>query len=199
MLVRKEIGAPMTANNENIRMVLQAEEIERLVLRLTEDIIQMVGVPERLALVGIRTHGVTLAKRIQSALKESRGWDVPMGIIDITLYRDDLGHRATQPIIRPSDIDFDMEGRILVLVDDVISTGRTIRCALDEIISFGRPDAVRLTVLVDRGNREFPIQPDIAGEVLQVGDKQRVEVRLGEEGEPDAVWVADAVPSADTN
>ncbi|MFW6286706.1 MAG: bifunctional pyr operon transcriptional regulator/uracil phosphoribosyltransferase PyrR [Candidatus Sumerlaeota bacterium] len=174
------------------RQLLEADEIRRLIERICEDVVEMVRAPERLALVGIRTHGVTLARRIQNILKDKHGWDVPMGIVDITLYRDDLGHRESQPIVRPTEIDFDIEGRVVVLVDDVIATGRTIRCALDEIISFGRPDAIRLTVLVDRGRREFPIQPDIVGEVVEADADQRVEVRLDEEGQADAVWVAAA-------
>ena len=112
----------MANTDTDKRKLLEADEIRRLVERLSEDIVQMVGVPERLALVGIRTHGVTLAGRIQAILKDKHGWDVPMGIIDITLYRDDLGHRAAQPIVRPTEIDFDIEGRLVVLVDDVIAT-----------------------------------------------------------------------------
>ncbi len=157
--------------------------------QMTESVVALVDSPESLVLIGIRTHGVTLAQRMRALLESRHGWQVPLGILDITLYRDDLAQLAAQPIVRSTQLDFDMEDRVVVLVDDVLYTGRTVRCALDEIMDYGRPSAVRLVVLVDRGLRELPISPDITGLAVQTAPGERIDVRFGEEGESIGVWV----------
>lgn len=172
-----------------MQQVLDAREMRRHIREMAEKAAEMVGSPKNLVLVGIRTHGVNVARRIRSVLKESKGWDVPLGILDITFYRDDLSRLDQQPIARPTQLEFDITGRVVLLVDDVLYTGRTVRCALDQIMDFGRPRAVRLAVLVDRGPRELPIQADIVGLSQETAPGQKVEVRFGENENEDGVWV----------
>ena len=145
--------------------------------------------PERAAIVGIRTLGVPLAEAIHEIILKEKGWELPMGQLDITLYRDDLGQRHSQPVVRPTRLDFDLTDRTILLVDDVLYTGRTVRCALDQLMDYGRPRAIRLVVLVDRGLREMPIQADVAGLSLETTDDQTVEVRLGGGLRKDGIWV----------
>jgi pyrimidine operon attenuation protein/uracil phosphoribosyltransferase len=142
------------------------------------------------ALVGIHSRGVPLAKRLAAALKAAGTPDVPVGSLDITFYRDDMGEAALHPIVQDTDVSFDVSGKTVFLVDDVLYTGRTIRCALDELMDFGRPRRVYLAVLVDRGQRELPIQPDFVGETMLTPPDQRVEVHLEEVDGEDAVWIA---------
>lgn len=137
---------------------------------------RMVGVPLRL--VGIRSRGVPLAERLAAALKPLVGEDVSVGAVDITLYRDDLGKGARWPVLRGTEVPFGVDGKDIVLVDDVLYTGRTVRAALNAVCDLGRPARIRLAVLVDRGERELPIQPDVVGKTVTVDRRQRVRVRL---------------------
>ena len=142
---------------------------------------------ENVALVGIRTRGVPLAARIAEEIQKIENVKVPTGSLDITLYRDDLTTMGYNPVIHGTEIDFDVTGKHIVLVDDVLYTGRTIRAALDAIIDMGRPSSVQLAVLIDRGHRELPIRADYAGKNVPTSRKETVEVALQEEGKEDEV------------
>ncbi|MGB3113404.1 MAG: bifunctional pyr operon transcriptional regulator/uracil phosphoribosyltransferase PyrR, partial [Candidatus Omnitrophota bacterium] len=133
-----------------------------------------------LAVVGIKYRGAYLAERIARNLKEIEGKEVPVGAMDITLYRDDLTEISEQPVVHATEIDFDITGKKIILVDDVLFTGRTVRCALDELIDFGRPATIQLAVLIDRGHRELPIRPDYVGKNVPTSRAESVEVRLKE-------------------
>jgi pyrimidine operon attenuation protein/uracil phosphoribosyltransferase len=136
--------------------------------------------PGSLVVLGVRTRGVSLAERLCEALSADYKRPVPMGVLDITLYRDDLSTLDHQPMVRDSEIPFDITGANVILVDDVLFTGRTVRAALDEIIDFGRPALIRLAVLIDRGGREYPIQADYTGSTVKLADSQFVRVQLDE-------------------
>jgi pyrimidine operon attenuation protein/uracil phosphoribosyltransferase len=152
--------------------------------------------PDGIALIGIQRRGALVARRLQGLLAERRGWRLPLGILDITLYRDDLSQLAANPLVRKTQLDFDVTGRTILLVDDVIYTGRTARCALTEILDFGRPRAIRLAVLVDRGGRELPIQPEWAALRLEIPESQVVKVMMTELDGQDRVILADGDESA---
>jgi pyrimidine operon attenuation protein/uracil phosphoribosyltransferase len=175
--------------------VMDADRMSRALTRIAHEILERNRGLDELALVGIRTRGVPLARRIARALKEINGDDVPTGALDITLYRDDLMRHPVgpQPLVRRTEIPFSIDDRKIMLVDDVLYTGRTIRAALDALIDFGRPRAIQLIALVDRGHRELPIKADYVGKNLPTSLKQSVQVRLQEidgtdeiviEGEP---------------
>jgi pyrimidine operon attenuation protein/uracil phosphoribosyltransferase len=174
---------------------MDADRMSRALTRIAHEILERNRGLDDLALVGIRTRGVPLARRIARALKDINGDEVPTGALDITLYRDDLMRHAVgpQPLVRRTEIPFSIDDRKILLVDDVLYTGRTIRAALDALIDYGRPRAIQLVVLVDRGHRELPIKPDYVGKNLPTSLKQSVQVRLQEidgtdevviEGEP---------------
>jgi len=175
--------------------VMDADRMSRALTRIAHEVLERNRGVGELALVGIRTRGVPIARRLARALKEINGHDVPTGALDITLYRDDLMRTAVgpQPVIRRTEIPFSIDDRKILLVDDVLYTGRTIRAALDALIDFGRPRAIQLVVLIDRGHRELPIKPDYVGKNVPTSLKQSVQVRLQEidgadevviEGEP---------------
>ncbi len=145
--------------------------------------------PTNVAVVGIRTRGAYLGRRLRDFLSQRYRKDVPLGILDITLYRDDFTQIDEQPVLRSTDIPFDVTGKKIVLVDDVIYTGRTVRAALDELIDFGRPAFIKLAVLIDRGGRELPIQPDFVGKFLEVEPEEWVEVKLREVDEEEGAYV----------
>ena len=172
---------------------MNAADIERVVQRLARDIAERAreaGTAKDLAIVGIRRGGVHLAQRLRRDLAAALGAEPPLGTLDIALYRDDLAEKGAAPVIGPTDIRFPVQGKTVVLVDDVLYTGRTVRAALDELVDFGRPRRVWLAVLVDRGGRELPIAADFAGARLEVADGDDVQVRLVEAGAPeDAVVV----------
>jgi pyrimidine operon attenuation protein/uracil phosphoribosyltransferase len=159
---------------------MDADRMSRALTRIAHEILERNRGLGELALVGIRTRGVPIARRLARALKEINGDDVPTGALDITLYRDDLMRNAVgpQPVIRKTEIPFSIDDRKILLVDDVLYTGRTIRAALDALIDFGRPRAIQLVVLVDRGHRELPIKADYVGKNLPTSAKQSVQVRL---------------------
>ena len=175
--------------------VMDADRMSRALTRIAHEILERNRGLDELALGGIRTRGVPLARRLARALKEINGDDVPTGALDITLYRDDLMRHPVgpQPLVRRTEIPFSIDDRKIMLVDDVLYTGRTIRAALDALIDFGRPRVIQLIVLVDRGHRELPIKADYVGKNLPTSLKQSVQVRLQEidgtdeiviEGEP---------------
>ena len=167
---------------------MNAEDIDRALKRMAREIVDRARAAE-LAIVGIRRGGVHLAERLRRELAAA-GRDAPLGTLDIALYRDDLSERGSAPVVGPTDIRFSVQGKTIVLVDDVLYTGRTVRAALDEIVDFGRPRRVLLAVLVDRGGRELPICPDVVGAQVEVAPGDQVEVRLVEAGaEVDAVVV----------
>jgi pyrimidine operon attenuation protein/uracil phosphoribosyltransferase len=174
---------------------MDADRMSRALTRIAHEILERNRGLDELALVGIRTRGVPLARRIARALKEINGDEVPTGALDITLYRDDLMRHPVgpQPLVRRTEIPFSIDDRKIMLVDDVLYTGRTIRAALDALIDFGRPRVIQLIALVDRGHRELPIKADYVGKNLPTSLKQSVQVRLQEidgtdeiviEGEP---------------
>jgi len=173
---------------------MDSTQISAAVARLARDIAQRAqaeGAAGGLAIVGIRRGGVHLAARLRAALRQLLGKEAPLGTLDIALYRDDVTVRGAVPVVGPTDIRFSIEGKTIVLVDDVLYTGRTVRAALDELVDFGRPRRVWLTVLVDRGGHELPIAADFAGVKLEVPDDQNVQVLLKEEGAAeDAVQVS---------
>jgi len=167
---------------------MNAQDVERTVKRLGREIAdraRAAGAAEGLAIVGIRRGGVHLAQRLRRELAAALGSEPPLGTLDIALYRDDLAERGAAPVVGPTDIRFPVQGKTIVLVDDVLYTGRTIRAALDEIVDFGRPRRVWLAVLVDRGGRELPIAADFTGTKLDAPDDVDVQVRLREAGAPE--------------
>ena len=176
-------------------LVMDADRMSRALTRMAHEILERNRGLDELALVGIRTRGVPLARRLARSLKEINGDSVPTGALDITLYRDDLMRQPVgpQPVVRSTDIPFSIDDRKILLVDDVLYTGRTIRSALDALIDFGRPRGIQLVVLIDRGHRELPIKADYVGKNLPTSARQSVQVRLLEiygadevviEGEP---------------
>ena len=163
-------------------LVIDAVRMSRTLARIAHEIVERNRGVEELAFVGIRTRGVPLARRLAATVNEIAGADVPVGILDITLYRDDLMRHTVgpQPLVRLTDIPFSIDDRRILLVDDVLFTGRTIRAALDALIDFGRPQAIQLAVLVDRGHRELPIKADYVGKNLPTSRREIVKVRLQE-------------------
>ncbi len=161
-------------------IVMDADRVGRSLMRIAHEILERNRGADKLALIGIRARGVPLAERLAANLKTAGGYDVPTGTLDITLYRDDLMKHQVgpQPILRRTDIPFSIDGRTILLVDDVLYTGRTIRAALDALIDFGRPNAIQLVVLVDRGHRELPIRADYVGRNVPTSRQQSVQVRL---------------------
>jgi pyrimidine operon attenuation protein/uracil phosphoribosyltransferase len=168
-------------------MVMDAQEINRALTRVAHEIIEKNHGIANVALVGIRTGGVYLAKRLAKKLQEIEGTAVPVGELDITLYRDDLNARKEHPVLRKTDIPFDITDLKVILVDDVLFTGRTIRAAMDGLIDLGRPGEVQLAVLVDRGHRQLPIKATYVGKNLPTALEESVEVYLEEAGTPDRV------------
>ncbi|HEY7443367.1 MAG TPA: bifunctional pyr operon transcriptional regulator/uracil phosphoribosyltransferase PyrR [Vicinamibacterales bacterium] len=177
-------------------VVMDADRVSRTLTRIAHEIVERNRGVDELALVGIRTRGVTLARRLAQRLVEITGESVPTGALDITLYRDDLMRSPVgpQPVIRRTEIPFSIDDRKILLVDDVLYTGRTIRAALDALIDFGRPKAIQLVVLVDRGHRELPIKADYVGKNLPTSLKESVQVRLHEADGVDEVVVEEHQP-----
>jgi pyrimidine operon attenuation protein / uracil phosphoribosyltransferase len=161
-------------------VVMDADRMGRSLARIAHEILERNRGVEELALVGIRTRGVPIAKRLAKAIHAINGYDVPTGALDITLYRDDLMRHAVgpQPLVRRTEIPFSIDDKRILLVDDVLYTGRTIRAALDALIDFGRPKAIQLVVLVDRGHRELPIKADYVGKNLPTALSESVQVHL---------------------
>lgn len=165
---------------------LDAAQMEATLHRLAGE---LAAAGEGLVLLGIRSRGLPLAERLSQALEARLGHPVPVGALDITLYRDDLTEKIGTPLVRPTEIPFPLKDRTVVLVDDVLYTGRTIRSAMDALLDFGRPKVVRLAVLVDRGGRELPIQADFVGLKVEVGPTQRVSVKVKELDGEDGVFL----------
>ena len=163
-------------------IVMESVRVTRALMRISHEIVERNRRIEELALVGIRTRGVPIAQRIANNIFEIVNHKIPSGVLDITLYRDDLMRHTVgpQPVLRRTEIPFSIDDRRILLVDDVLYTGRTIRAALDALVDFGRPRAIQLVVLVDRGHRELPIKADYVGKNLQTSIRQSVQVRLTE-------------------
>ena len=163
-------------------VVMDADRIGRTLTRIAHEIVERNKGVDDLALVGVRTRGVHIARRLAQSLRDITGQQVPTGALDITLYRDDLMRQAVgpQPLVRRTEIPFSIDNRKILLVDDVLYTGRTTRAALDALIDFGRPKAIQLIVLVDRGHRELPIKADYVGKNLPTAPDESVQVRLQE-------------------
>jgi pyrimidine operon attenuation protein/uracil phosphoribosyltransferase len=160
--------------------IMDEKAINRAITRVSHEILERNKGVDDLALIGIRTRGVPLAKRMAAKIKEIEGVDLPLGILDITLYRDDLSTIAKLPVVNGTQIDFDINGKKLVLVDDVLYTGRTVRAALDAIVDMGRPSCIQLMVLVDRGHRELPIRADYVGKNVPTSSREIIKVNLEE-------------------
>jgi pyrimidine operon attenuation protein / uracil phosphoribosyltransferase len=168
--------------------VLDAAALDRALTRIAHEIIEKNGGAKDLTFVGLRTRGVTLAHRLAAKIASIDGASVPVGTLDITLYRDDLDLRGA-PVVRGTDIPFTIKGKTVVLVDDVLFTGRTIRAALEELIDLGRPRMIQLAILIDRGHRELPIRPDYIGKNLPTSRREAVAVRLTEHDGEDRVVI----------
>jgi pyrimidine operon attenuation protein / uracil phosphoribosyltransferase len=176
------------ASNE--RVVMDAQAIERALTRVAHEVLEHNKGTEGLVLVGIRSRGVHIAERLRERIRTIEGVDVPAGIIDITLYRDDLSRSKQRPEVKGTQIPFALDATRVVLVDDVLYTGRTIRAALDALMDFGRPLSVQLVVLIDRGHRELPIRADYVGKNLPTAVNESVHVRLKESDGRDEVVIA---------
>jgi pyrimidine operon attenuation protein/uracil phosphoribosyltransferase len=171
------------------RRIMTADEIRRATIRLSHEIVEKQAGAEGLLLVGIQRRGVPLARRIAAAIAENEADDISVGALDITFYRDDLSLVAQQPVVKGTDLPFGIDGRTVVLVDDVLYTGRTIRAAMDALVDFGRPQAIRLAVLVDRGHRELPIRADHVGKNVPTSREEIVRVHLDEIDDEDGVEI----------
>ena len=169
--------------------ICDSQEMGLILARIAAEIVARNQGHQKLALVGILTRGVCLARRLQKIINDSTGWELPLGILDITLYRDDLSHATHHPVLRKTEIPFSLDDATIVLVDDVLYTGRTVRSAMDGLIDFGRPQSIQLAVLVDRGCRELPIAADYVGIELAASPQDRVMVRVEESDGFDLVTV----------
>lgn len=170
-------------------LIIDAAEMSRMIVRVAHEIVEGNRGTDNLAIVGIRRRGVPLADRIRAEIKRFENVDVPTGSLDITFYRDDLAKISHQPVVGTTDIMFDIENMAIVLVDDVLFTGRTVRAAMDAIIDYGRPRVIRLAVLVDRGHRELPIRPDYVGKNVPTAQREVISVKLHEIDGEDAVYI----------
>ena len=171
------------------KQLLDKSEIERSLTRLAHELTERLPFIDDIVLIGIRTRGEFITTRLAKALKKISGNDVPTGFLDVTFYRDDFRERLIQPQVKGTEISFSLDGKMVILTDDVLFTGRTIRAALDEIMDFGRPAVVALAVLVDRGHREMPIKADFVGKNIPTSDTEHVLVRLKEVDGEDAVYL----------
>ena len=178
------------------RRIMAAEDVRRAVIRISHEIVEKQAGTQGLVLVGIQRRGVPLAHRVAEAIRDHEGVELPVGALDITFYRDDLSLIAQQPVVKGTQIPFDLNGATVVLVDDVLYTGRTIRSAMDALIDFGRPQAIRLAVLVDRGHRELPIRADHVGKNVPTSREELVRVQLEETDGEDAVEIS-RIPAAE--
>jgi len=174
-------------NKNNI--ILDATDINRKLTRMTHEILEVHKGTDNLALIGIQTRGVFLAERIKSRINDIERIEIPCGMMDITLYRDDWTRISSHPVVKTTDISFSVDKRQIILVDDVLFTGRTIRAAMDAVIDFGRPDRIELAVLVDRGHRELPIQANYVGEFVETRRSETVNVLLKENDGEDKVVI----------
>jgi pyrimidine operon attenuation protein/uracil phosphoribosyltransferase len=163
-------------------LILDKTGIERALTRVAHEILEKNKGARDIVLVGIQRGGVHIAKRLAAKIREIEKIEVPVGSLDITMYRDDINTRKSQPVPQVTDITFDIQGKVMVLVDDVLFTGRTIRAALNSIMDYGRPQRIQLAVLVDRGHRELPIRADYVGKNLPTSAKENVQVMFSEEG-----------------
>ena len=181
-----------------VKTVLDRDDMRRTLVRIAHEIVEKNAEPQGLAVVGIHRRGALIAARLKQLLDDLLDADVPHGSLDISFYRDDVATRADQPVVHASHVPFDLAGRTVVVVDDVLFTGRTVRAAIEALFDYGRPARVQLAVLADRGHRELPIRPDYVGKNLPTARNERVNVRLDElDGEDLVTITADAgVPTA---
>lgn len=173
-------------------LLMNGEDMNRAITRIAHEILEKNKGTRDLALVGIRTRGVVLANRLKEKIEAIEKTTIEMGILDITLYRDDLATGKDAPVLRDTDIPFPIDGKKVVLCDDVLFTGRTIRAAIDALVDFGRPAQVQLAVLIDRGHRELPFRPDYVGKNIPTSKEMRVQVQMTEEDQEDQVIVVDS-------
>ena len=176
-------------NLKHKAFIVNVEEMRRAIVRISHEIVERNRGIEDVVLVGIRRRGVPIAERIQANIRDFEGADVPLGILDITFYRDDLQKVAQQPIARTTELPFAIDDKVVVLVDDVLFTGRTVRAALDALIDFGRPRAIQLAVLVDRGHRELPVRADFVGKNVPTSRREVVHVHMLEMDGEDGVHI----------
>ena len=180
----------------NEKVVLEHDDLRRTLRRIAHEIAEKNPDSDRLAIVGIHTRGAVLARRLHVFLSELTGNSLPIGDLDISFYRDDVGAKApaAQPVVHSSHIDFDLSDRTVILVDDVLYTGRTVRAAIEALFDYGRPQRVQLAVLCDRGHRELPFRPDYVGKNLPTAREERVNVRLEEVDGTDEVTISEPSP-----
>lgn len=175
------------------RQLLSAEEIELTLNRVAHEVVEKSGGTKNLALIGVRRRGVPLAERLAKIICGFSGVSIPVGTLDITLYRDDLSTVAPQPVVQSTEINFPLDDRDLVVVDDVLYTGRTIRAAMNGLFDLGRPKRIRVCVLIDRGHRELPIEASFIGRTAETTDTEIVEVRLREIDHEERVMLVDRI------
>ncbi|MFW5979849.1 MAG: bifunctional pyr operon transcriptional regulator/uracil phosphoribosyltransferase PyrR [Bacillota bacterium] len=177
----------MAKNLKEKKEIIDGEEMRRALIRIAHEIVEKNKGTENMVLVGIRTRGVPLAERLASKIEKFENVEIPTGTLDITLYRDDLSQVAQNPIIHQTEIPFDITDKKVILVDDVLYTGRTVRAALDALMDLGRPQAIQLAIMVDRGHRELPIRADFVGKNIPTSQKEVIDVNLVETDEKDTV------------
>ncbi len=176
------------------KVVLDEEDIRRILTRIAHEIVENGGEREQVALVGIHTRGAVLAARLRELLCSTADLDVPLGDLDIAFYRDDVTLRGGTPVVHSTHLDFDIDGRTIVIVDDVMFTGRTVRAAIEALFDYGRPARVQLAVLADRGHRELPVRPDYVGKNLPTARDERVNVHVTEIDGEDSVTIVKTQP-----
>jgi pyrimidine operon attenuation protein/uracil phosphoribosyltransferase len=170
---------------------VDGEGLDRILTRIAHEILEKNKGSQNLVLMGMRTRGEFLARRIQNKLKTIDGADLPLGVLDVTLYRDDFRMRIKQPEVSVTDITFDINEKHIILVDDVLYTGRTVRSAMNAIMDLGRPDSIQLCILVDRGHRELPIRADYVGKNIPTSLNEEIKVRMTEVDEEDAIYLVE--------
>jgi pyrimidine operon attenuation protein / uracil phosphoribosyltransferase len=177
-------------NSSSAVPIMDGEAIRRALRRIAHEIIERNPQLEKVVIAGIPSRGVEIARRIAAFIHEIEKIDIETGVIDVAMHRDDVGTRPELPVVRASNLPLPLEGCTVVIVDDVLYTGRTVRAALDAINSFGRPARIQLAALIDRGHRELPIRPDYVGKNLPTAEAEKIRVQLEQtDGEPDAVWL----------
>ena len=189
MLISKSQAALGQRGRSPLQLLMTNQEMERTLLRISRDLVESHPNIEEAALVGIRRRGVPLARRLKRNIEDLTGHRLPLGILDINFYRDDLSLVGPQPIVGASQLDFPVTGRTLLLVDDVLYTGRTVRAALESLLDYGRPERVELVVLVDRGHRELPIQADYVGRRVETREDQTVDVHIAPVDQDEGVFL----------